>query len=92
MSVSTAAREHVTVFLRSERPELFRTRCVTDQCDNSDLRWTVDTAADLEMVRKIYSGLDLDARVAGYGEILAYVRGNPEISALNSGVQTWNPA
>jgi spore coat polysaccharide biosynthesis protein SpsF len=86
LSSSPAAREHVTHFLLEERPELFVTRSVADTEDNSDLRWTVDTAADLAMVRKIYDDLGLDARVAPYREILQHVRAHPEIAAINAHV------
>ena len=91
MGQSQSAREHVTVFLRSERPELFATLDVVDEDDNSDLRWTVDTAADLEMIRAIYAGLGLDQRVVTYREILEYIRSQPQIAAMNAHVETWNP-
>ncbi len=84
MSRSSAAREHVTHFLLEEHPELFVTRAVTDREDNSDLRWTVDTAEDLAMVRRVYEALDLGRRVAPYREILTFVREHPEIVALNA--------
>ncbi|MBZ5647592.1 MAG: glycosyltransferase family protein [Acidobacteriia bacterium] len=87
MAVSAAAREHVTHFLLEERPKLFVTRGVTDTEDNSDLRWTVDTADDLAMVRRIYEGLGLGERLAPYREILRYVRAHPEIAAMNAHVQ-----
>lgn len=86
LASSPAAREHVTLFLRNERPDLFRVRSVTDAQDNSDLRWTVDTAADLEMVRRLYAALDLGANPAPYAAVLAYVRKHPELAALNAGV------
>lgn len=82
---SPAAREHVTHFVR-ERPDLFLTRSVTDVADNSDLRWTVDEPDDLRMVRCIYEELGLHERVAPYAEILAFVRGRPDIAAINAHV------
>lgn len=87
LAVSAAAREHVTRVMLVERPELFRLRSVEDERDNSDLRWTVDTAADLEMVRRVYAALSLDARILPYPEVLAFVRAHPEVSALNAAVR-----
>lgn len=84
-------REHVTVLPRAERRQLFLVRSVTDVEDNSDLRWTVDTEADLGFVRAIYEALDLDRRVAPYREVLAYVRSHPELSKMNAGIETWTP-
>ena len=55
-------REHVTVTIRSERPDLFAIRSVESNTDDFDLRWTVDEPADLDLVRKIYSDLDLGAQ------------------------------
>ena len=40
---STAAREHVTIGVRLEHPDLFTTANVRSPTDDSDLRWTVDT-------------------------------------------------
>lgn len=91
LSKSAAAREHVTLVPRSERPELFLVRSVTDTEDNSDLRWTVDTDADLGLIRCLYDALGLDTRAASYREILGFVRANPELSALNAGIETWSP-
>lgn len=74
LAQSQPAREHVTIFIRSERPELFLCHSVVDSEDNSDLRWTVDTEVDLKLTRTLYDALGLGERVAFYPEILAYVR------------------
>ena len=88
---SAAAREHVTLAARSEYPELFLCRSVEDKQNNADLRWTVDTAADLEMTGAIYDALGLNERLAPYTEILDYARAHPEIGFINQGVETWEP-
>jgi spore coat polysaccharide biosynthesis protein SpsF len=51
-------------------------RWVRDDEDNSDLRWTVENADDLEYVRRLYEELDLAAKPVGYREIVAYARKN----------------
>jgi spore coat polysaccharide biosynthesis protein SpsF len=92
LAQTTVAREHPTLVALSERPELFLRRTVTDSEDNSDLRWTVDTQADLEMVRALYDALLLGETRVSYRRVLAYVRGHPEIARINAGVETWTPA
>lgn len=81
---SREAREHVTWFIHRERPELFSLRSVRDAQDNSDLRWTVDTPEDLQVVRRIFEDLDLARTRRPYREILSYVRLHPELSAANA--------
>jgi len=81
---SPEAREHVTWFLLRERPDLFRIGSVTDDVDNSDLRWTVDHPQDLELVRRLYDELDLARKPRSYREVVAYVREHPELATLNT--------
>jgi spore coat polysaccharide biosynthesis protein SpsF len=88
---SRSAREHVTILLRFERPDLFLLRSVVDQENNADLRWTVDTAGDLKMIRILYERMGLDSQLKTYPEILAHVRSHPELSQLNANVETWEP-
>jgi len=83
---SEKAREHVTWVVNRERPDLFVRHSVRDAENNADLRWTVDAPADLEAVRAIYAGLGLGERILPYREVLAWVRRNPAVSALNSGL------
>jgi spore coat polysaccharide biosynthesis protein SpsF len=91
LACSQTAREHVTIVPRSECPELFLLRSVTDTEDNSDLRWTVDTEADLQLVRALYEQLDLAGSFVEYREVIEYVRSQPSLRRLNEGVKTWSP-
>jgi spore coat polysaccharide biosynthesis protein SpsF len=91
LAQSPQAREHVTILLSSERPELFICRSVEDIENNADLRWTVDTAADLELIRRLYQALELNAQVASYSDIIRYVRNHPELAKINAGFDTWDP-
>jgi spore coat polysaccharide biosynthesis protein SpsF len=88
---SDAAREHVTILPRSEHPELFLCRSVEDNQNNADLRWTVDTAADLEFVRQLYAALNLSTRMAFYPEILGHVRNHVELVRRDE-VEIWDPS
>jgi spore coat polysaccharide biosynthesis protein SpsF len=84
MATSPAAREHVTAFVM-EVPALFRIAQVRAAHDDSDLRWTVDTAEDLAMVRGLYAALDLTSS-RPYREVVAAVRARPELAAVNAHV------
>jgi spore coat polysaccharide biosynthesis protein SpsF len=83
---SKSAREHVTSFLRFERPDLFLRHSVEDAADNSDLRWTVDERDDLELVRTLFRELNLSRKLVPYEQMVSYVRSHPAISAINAQV------
>lgn len=85
MATSPAAREHVTWFIHTERPDLFALRSITSEDDNSDLRWTVDTLADFLSVKSIYEQLYLGERQLPYRQILGHVRSRP--NQLTGGAQ-----
>jgi spore coat polysaccharide biosynthesis protein SpsF len=85
LGTSPAAREHVTAFV-SEAPALFRIAQLGAEHDDSDLRWTVDTADDLAMVRAVYAALALGAVARPYREVVAAVRARPALAALNAHV------
>jgi len=77
-------REHVMPYLY-QTPGQFR--CIignhTENLGNQ--RWTVDTAADLDMIRGVYAQLgteDFD-----WLDVLKVVREHPELSAINADVQ-----
>ena len=86
-ATSPAAREHVTWFVHSERPELFVRREVVAARDDSDLRWTLDTPEDLAMLRALYAA----AGDAPFEQLLAAARANPQIVALNAHVEQKRP-
>jgi spore coat polysaccharide biosynthesis protein SpsF len=87
MATSKPAREHVTWFAYSERPELFALHAVRRPYDAADLRWTVDTEADLAMVRRLYDELGLGERYVPLAETIAYVRAHPDLAAMNAHVR-----
>ncbi len=80
VATSQQAREHVTAYI-VEQPHEFRVRHVCDDADHSDLRWTVDTAEDLALVRAIYA---LAPQRAPYHRLVALVRAKPELAAINA--------
>jgi spore coat polysaccharide biosynthesis protein SpsF len=91
MATSTPAREHVTFFIYGEAPELFRIFTIADDEDNSQQRWTVDTAQDLAFVRTLYEGLDLAHRNVGYRDVIAYLRKRPSLRAINAHIVQRDP-
>ncbi len=83
MATSNAAREHVTVFVREE-PGLFRTDQLVAETNDSDLRWTVDTDADLVLVRMLFERFELATRTVDYREIVRVVRAESELRTINA--------
>ena len=66
-----------------EQQALAQHHAVTQPDDYSELRWTVDTHDDLDLVRRLYEELELDAHPRGYREILAHVLARPELQYMN---------
>jgi spore coat polysaccharide biosynthesis protein SpsF (cytidylyltransferase family) len=77
-------REHVTPYIWKQ-PDKFRVVNVTHDPNLSALRWTVDTAADLEFVRAVYARLGAGAETAGMDDVLGLLGRHPELAALNRG-------
>jgi len=82
LGTSAAAREHVTAFVM-EAPSLFRVAQVRAARDDSDLRWTVDTAEDLLVARGLYAAMRMPAP---YEAVVAAVRARPELAAPNANI------
>ncbi|MBM3728768.1 MAG: acylneuraminate cytidylyltransferase [Acidobacteria bacterium] len=77
---NAAWREHVTVFLY-RHPERFRIGSLACAEDWSGLRWTVDTAEDFELARRIYEHFGHDE--FEWEEVLQLLRARPEWATLN---------
>jgi spore coat polysaccharide biosynthesis protein SpsF len=78
-------REHVMPFLY-EHAGRFRIRLVDADRDLSHMRWTVDTAEDLEFVRSVYAGM-APAVDFGMQEVLALLDRRPALLKINAQVQ-----
>lgn len=84
-STDAAEREHVTAGVRG-RPERWPSAgLVCEPEDLGELRWTVDTAADLAFVRALAERLGDDRHDAGMDAILRLVRSDPELAAMAGG-------
>jgi spore coat polysaccharide biosynthesis protein SpsF (cytidylyltransferase family) len=77
-------REHVTPYFY-EHPELFGLVSVNAERDHSDLRWTLDTVEDLELLRAIYARLG-ERDDFCWEDVLQIVEGEPQLSLINSHV------
>lgn len=76
-------RQHVTPYIWNQ-PQLFRLANITHNEDLSNLRWTLDTEADLEFTRKVYARL-YHGQVFLMADILTLLRAEPELSLINQG-------
>ena len=76
-------REHVTPFLYLH-PERFLVRRLATDPDRSWMRWTVDEAEDLELVRLLYSEV---GPVASWQETAEAMEANPQWAAINRDVE-----
>lgn len=80
----SSEREHVTPYIY-KHPELFRLRNHANAQDLSHMRWTVDQAADLELIRIILDrpgGIDLSMQ-----DIVELFKNDPQLAQVNAGIQ-----
>lgn len=82
-ATSPVDREHVTPFIWRQ-PTRFRLRSVTTSPDRSDLRLTVDTPEDLELVRRVYAELGPDCDI---DDVLRLLTAQPSLAAVNAAIQ-----
>jgi spore coat polysaccharide biosynthesis protein SpsF (cytidylyltransferase family) len=74
-----ADREHVTTAIR-RHPHEFSSAALVSAEDLGELRWTVDTAEDLNFLRKVVSRLGRRRYEAGMSEILAAIKDDPSLA------------
>lgn len=79
-------REHVTLHIYTH-PQRFRLGSLTNDIDLSHLRWTVDEAADMEMVSCVYEALYREDPTFTTADVVAYLDRNPQVAAINASVQ-----
>ena len=78
-------REHVMPYLY-EQEGRFRVLQIDHDPDYGALRWTVDTAEDLELVRRIYTHFG-GREDFSWKEVLALLEEHPELREINAGVR-----
>lgn len=77
-ATETYQREHVTPYIYN-KPTLFKLASVR----LSDLRWTCDTAEDLEWIQSVYSHLYKEGEVFSMADVLNLLDRHPELVRLN---------
>jgi spore coat polysaccharide biosynthesis protein SpsF len=78
-------REHVMPFIY-DHPERFRIKLLNHTQDLSGYRWTVDTAEDLEVLRKVYASFG-GRDDFSWLEVLDLFEHEPELRQLNAQVR-----
>jgi spore coat polysaccharide biosynthesis protein SpsF len=78
-------REHVTPYLY-ENPKRYRLRSVTQEKDQSEYRWTLDTVEDLEFLRAVYARLDSTGDFS-WRDVLQLIDRDPSLSQINKHVK-----
>ena len=89
-ATTRAQREHVTVVIWSN-PKQFNLLNIYDRRDRHHHRWTVDTAEDLELVRKIYDALSHGSNIFEYDEVLKLLERHPQWQKINSHIPQKGP-
>jgi spore coat polysaccharide biosynthesis protein SpsF len=78
-------REHVTPYI--QRPETgFQTGVTPTAINAPDFRLSVDTAADLAMVEKVFEALYPTNPAFSLKDVITFLEANPQVRAINAGV------
>lgn len=79
-------REHVTQFFY-RNSSLFNQKCLKNNIDLSNLRWTIDTQEDWDMAEKVYNKLFPKNELFDMYDILDLLKEEPQIMEINSNVK-----
>jgi len=81
-------REHVTLFARTH-PKQYRLRNVSAPPGECwpDLRLCIDTEKDQALLEKIFENLYVPGRILSVGEVVGWLRANPDVARINSAVR-----
>jgi|GEM_PF-1141208 len=64
-------------------PDMYKIKNLSQAADMSKMRWTVDYAEDLELVREVYRSLSSHGEIFYMNDILKLLEENPQLVALN---------
>lgn len=84
-STDSFEREHVTQYV-FRHPSEYKIGNVSNSVNLSNLRWTIDTEDDLNMVNSIYAHRDANDGILLMNEILDILDRYPDINNINSNV------
>lgn len=83
-------REHVTLFIR-ERPDLFRVRELKSELGRPDLRLTLDTDEDFQMLSAVFRELYLPGELLAVRAVTDYLSSHEDVVRMNRNVQQRRP-
>lgn len=75
-------REHVSMYIHGH-PEEFKVARIENETDMSQLRFTVDTPKDIEVVRAIFENLYSKDKLFNLKQIVDFLSIHPEVTNLN---------
>ena len=76
-------REHVTLYIKNN-PENYKLGNLEQNCDLSDLRWTVDEKEDFILIKKIYEYLYNEEKPFLMNDIVELLDNNPSLLEINN--------
>lgn len=79
-------KEHVTPYIW-QNEEKFKVAQIIDTIDNSNLRLTLDTKEDFELIKYIYENLYRDGQIFRLKEVLELYKKNPKIFEINREIE-----
>jgi spore coat polysaccharide biosynthesis protein SpsF len=79
-------REHVTPYIY-QHPDLFRLRNFASDKGRPDLRWTLDTEKDWEVIRFIYGRLYREGRLFSTDDVYQLYEQEPWLADVNAEVE-----
>lgn len=85
-AAQASEREHVTPFIYWH-PERYRLRNVESPTDLSAQRWTVDTAEDYELVRRLFETLHPTQPHFGLADVLTTMDAHPDWMRINQHIE-----
>ena len=81
-----ADRAHVFPYIYRHPADFSIASIAEERVDRSGMRWTVDTADDLEFIRAVYSRFNNDDSVA-WGSVVELLSKEPALAAINQAVR-----
>lgn len=85
-AIQTYEREHVTPYIY-QHPEIFKIKNFAGEKDYSFHRWTVDTPADYELIKKIYDELYDPEKIFLFSDILKLFEQQPDLININQHIK-----
>jgi spore coat polysaccharide biosynthesis protein SpsF len=85
-SSNESDREHLTKYV-FDNLNLFRILNFQNQVDLSNIRLTLDTKEDLDLVKLIYDALYSQKKCFTWNDVLNYLQANPDILKINNSIK-----